>query len=291
MYVGHVVCLFFSATSSAGKLIGRVSFTHSVTGATILITITGFSWAITQWAPFSLVRPHPPSLSLVTYANETRYQLAEAILTEPASSHVDDAISIRLADARTPIREVDSEREVFLPGNASDSEDEEDEEEARKKEERRRVLGNPIAQRSGVNISGRKDRVSDEDQGEEEEEDFEIVPGPRQSSVHSVRLTLQDEDDQADRSHDHEGGLSSKAGIILVRFLSLCLCASYQVSFFILIGNTQRIHRDTAVPRHRSIRHRLCHLRPAKERLAWPPRAPNTRCWRCHKRDNDIHSL
>ena len=144
---------------------------------------------------------------------------------------MDDAISIRLADARTPIREVDSEREVFLPGNASDSEDEEDEEEVRKKEERRRVLGNPIAQRSGVNISGRKDRVSDEEE-EGEEEDFEIVPGPRQSSVHSVRLTLQDEDDQVDRSHDHEGGLSSKAGIILVRFFSpLCLCASYQVSF------------------------------------------------------------
>lgn len=29
--------------------------TDSVTGATILISTTGFSWAITQWAPFSLV--------------------------------------------------------------------------------------------------------------------------------------------------------------------------------------------------------------------------------------------
>ena len=143
---------------------------------------------------------------------------------------MDDAVSIRLADARTPIREVDSEREVFLPGNASDSEDEEDEEEARKKEEQRRVLGNPIAQQSGVNISGRKDRVSDgEEEEEEEEEDFEIVAGPRQPSIHSVRLTLQDEDDQVDRSRDHEGGLSSKAGIILVRFtpsVSVCLLPS-----------------------------------------------------------------
>jgi solute carrier family 45 protein 1/2/4 len=142
---------------------------------------------------------------------------------------VDDPISIRLADARTPIREVDSEREVFLPGNASDSEDEEDEEEeeARKKEERRRVLGNPIAQRSGVDISGREDRVSDEEE-EGEEEDYEIVGGPRQSSsIQSVRLTLQDEDDQVDGRHDHEGGLSSKAGIILVRFTPfflLCVC-------------------------------------------------------------------
>ena len=152
---------------------------------------------------------------------------------------MDDAISIRLADARTPIREVDSEREVFLPGNASDSEDEEDEEEVRKKEERRRVLGNSIAQRSGFNISGRKDRVSDEEEEEGEEEDFEIVPGPRQSSVHSVRLTLQDEDDQLDRSHDHEGGLSSKAGIILVRFsfsVPVCILPS------IIIILSQGIH-------------------------------------------------
>lgn len=33
-----------------------LSFTDSVFGATLLVTITGFSWAITQWAPFSLVR-------------------------------------------------------------------------------------------------------------------------------------------------------------------------------------------------------------------------------------------
>lgn len=195
---------------------------------------------------------------------------------------MDDAISIRLADARTPIRDVDSEREVFLPGNASDSEDEdEDAEEARKKEERRRVLGNPIAQRSGVNISGRKDRVSEE----EEEEDYEIVAGPRQSGVHSVRLTLQDADDRVGGSHDHQGGLSSKAGIILVRFHPpplLCFCVHLTQSIF--SGNTQRIHRDTAVPRHRSVRHRLCHIRSAEER---PPWAPNTQYPRRHKRDDD----
>ena len=33
----------------------KTSFTKSVTGATIIITITGFSWAVTQWAPFALV--------------------------------------------------------------------------------------------------------------------------------------------------------------------------------------------------------------------------------------------
>lgn len=40
---------------AAFLLLTIASFTNSVTGATILISTTGFSWAITQWAPFSLV--------------------------------------------------------------------------------------------------------------------------------------------------------------------------------------------------------------------------------------------
>ncbi|EIN14438.1 hypothetical protein PUNSTDRAFT_117932 [Punctularia strigosozonata HHB-11173 SS5] len=54
-------------------------FTSSVAGNTTLFTILGFSWAITQWAPFVL--------------------LAEAILSESAA--VDDASSISLGDQRT----------------------------------------------------------------------------------------------------------------------------------------------------------------------------------------------
>jgi len=34
----------------------RRRFTSSVFGATWLIAITGFSWAIAQWAPYSLVK-------------------------------------------------------------------------------------------------------------------------------------------------------------------------------------------------------------------------------------------
>lgn len=34
------------------------SFTNSAAGATMLITLLGFPWAIAQWAPFSLVRRH-----------------------------------------------------------------------------------------------------------------------------------------------------------------------------------------------------------------------------------------
>lgn len=32
------------------------SFTDSVWGSTVIITVTGFPWAVTQWAPFSLVK-------------------------------------------------------------------------------------------------------------------------------------------------------------------------------------------------------------------------------------------
>ncbi|KAJ7604819.1 MFS general substrate transporter [Mycena polygramma] len=92
----------------AGCMVGSF-FTHSVAGATFLIACTGFSWGVTQWAPFSL--------------------LAEAILTAPAPSS--DAaghsisMSIRLADARTPAQT--EEEEAFLvsrPGEDSDSENE-----------------------------------------------------------------------------------------------------------------------------------------------------------------------
>ncbi|KAI0628935.1 MFS general substrate transporter [Trametes polyzona] len=56
-------------------------FYSSVAGATFFTTLTGFSWSITQWAPFSL--------------------LAEAILTEDAPGAEGDAGSILLQDTRT----------------------------------------------------------------------------------------------------------------------------------------------------------------------------------------------
>jgi len=63
--VSHIVfaaCMF--ATLSVSFLLAFIlssesfhhSFTQSVWGSTFIITMTGFSWAITQWAPFSLVR-------------------------------------------------------------------------------------------------------------------------------------------------------------------------------------------------------------------------------------------
>ncbi|PPQ68885.1 hypothetical protein CVT25_009008 [Psilocybe cyanescens] len=128
------------------------SFTHSVWGSTFIITVTGFSWAITQWAPFSL--------------------LAEAILTEPAAQSVDDAGSIRLADTRTQRRTSgDNEREMFLSGNDSDEDDEET------LEERRHVLSNSGAQLSHINL-----RESGHD---DDDNDYEIVRGPGQNQGRS----------------------------------------------------------------------------------------------------------
>ncbi|KAL1729009.1 major facilitator superfamily domain-containing protein [Schizophyllum commune] len=71
-------------------------FVNSVAGGTLLVAVTGFSWAITQWAPFSL--------------------LGEAILLEPAGPT--DA-SIRLADVRAS-----EERQRFLVADDSDDEEE-----------------------------------------------------------------------------------------------------------------------------------------------------------------------
>ncbi|KAI4520233.1 MFS general substrate transporter [Schizophyllum commune Loenen D] len=71
-------------------------FVDSVSGGTLLVAVTGFSWAITQWAPFSL--------------------LGEAILLEPAGPT--DA-SIRLADVRAS-----EERQRFLVANDSDDDEE-----------------------------------------------------------------------------------------------------------------------------------------------------------------------
>jgi solute carrier family 45 protein 1/2/4 len=76
------------------------SFTSTVAGATFLITLTGFSSAITHWAPLSLVSATP--FSLLPRIDDTAFtrQLAEAILSDSFVSE-EGAGSIRLADTRT----------------------------------------------------------------------------------------------------------------------------------------------------------------------------------------------
>ena len=126
----------------------------------------------------------------------TSIQLAEAILTEPATHTVDDAGSIRLADTRTrPRTSGENERDIFLPrGDESDgSEDEE-----ARREERRRVLSNSGAHLSRINLRSPSE-------GSEDEDGYEIVNGDVSAGV------------SENEERNNPGTLSAKAGIILVR--------------------------------------------------------------------------
>ncbi|TFK21002.1 sucrose transporter [Coprinopsis marcescibilis] len=117
-------------------------FVRSLLGATLLISVTGFSWAVTQWAPFAL--------------------LAEAILTEPGAPAADDTGSIQLTDARTRPR-VDHDE-------SSDSESED--EVSKAIENRRLLLGNPAAHVSRIRID-----VDDHLDSGPNDNDYEIVNG------------------------------------------------------------------------------------------------------------------
>lgn len=157
-------------------------FTRTVPGATILITITGFSWAITQWAPFSL--------------------LAEAILTEPGPAAGEDGTFIRLEDSRTPRPNADGESQSFLA--RQDSESESDDEDAdSSKSARRAFLGtNSAAQVSSMNVRGSGSGHSDDD--------YEFVDGRR-----GDRASGSDDFNPDFEPSQSRGGLSGKAGIIL----------------------------------------------------------------------------
>lgn len=85
-----------------------------------------------------------------------------------------------------------NERSMFLPGEASDSEDDKDDTELKRTEERRRMLGSSVAQISRLDISNGDGyhHMGNGDGGD---------PGS-----------------MGDPQSGRGGGLSSKAGIILV---------------------------------------------------------------------------
>ncbi|KAJ3812298.1 major facilitator superfamily domain-containing protein [Lentinula aff. lateritia] len=172
----HLVSLWAVSLGVLASCMIATFFTSSVAGGTTLITITGFSWAITQWAPFAL--------------------LGEAILTEPASS-VHEAVGIRLVDTRSRDEGNDGDDEsetIFVAGESSDSDSDNDSGRAQKgqfeREKRRKTLLRlGEAGSSSVNVAPAVTnyREDDEDEGEE---------------------------DEAMDEHSG-GGLSAKAGIIL----------------------------------------------------------------------------
>ncbi|KAJ7190222.1 MFS general substrate transporter [Mycena pura] len=189
-------------------------FTHSVATGTLLIACTGFSWGITQWAPFSL--------------------LGEAILTSPAPGLRDTGtmpMSIRLADARTTA----AEEESFLvagPGHDSDSESDSEIEFVRA-EERHSGEDDGEDRREYGDTSGRK--VNGNGQGlskDEHTSPVTLLGNPRaQLSVMDVLTPRSaytphfDADGNTERGVGGDefgvraaegiGGLSTKAGVIL----------------------------------------------------------------------------
>ncbi|KAJ3906400.1 hypothetical protein F5879DRAFT_650720 [Lentinula edodes] len=215
----HLVSLWAVSLGVLASCMIATFFTSSVAGGTALITITGFSWAITQWAPFAL--------------------LGEAILTEPASSSVHEAVGIRLVDTRSRLsmqgrrRSSESRRElalldrqqqgrtsdegndgddesetIFVAGEASDSDS--DSGHAQKgqfeREERRKTLlrlGEAGSSSVNVTLAVTNYREDDEDVLDE---GAVLVGRPRDEE--------EGEEDE-DMDEHSGGGLSAKAGIIL----------------------------------------------------------------------------
>ncbi|KAF9072613.1 major facilitator superfamily domain-containing protein [Rhodocollybia butyracea] len=188
-------------------------FTSSVTGGMVLVTMTGFSWAVTQWVPFAL--------------------LGEAILTEP-SSVGDEGGGIRLVDTRSRLsihrrgssesrrelallnRRSTSESEnrvddddVFVPGNASDSDGSESDDgiQARKETDERRksLLRLGEAGVSAADVTPVLPNYREEEDGDEADE----------GAVLFGRSRDEEGGDSDEDSDEHLGGLSAKAGIIL----------------------------------------------------------------------------
>ncbi|KAG6827803.1 hypothetical protein H0H92_010409 [Tricholoma furcatifolium] len=159
-------------------------FTDSVFGATILMSITGFSWAITQWAPFSL--------------------LAEAILTTPDSTS-NARNSILLTDARTPVvedPEAAAETAVFLPHSGKHGADSSDDESDFGDDELLGATAVPDMNGSSSMLDNPRARVSRLHLNHADE-DVDLEDVASESDPNSLQ-----------NGHGG-GGLSAKAGIIL----------------------------------------------------------------------------
>ena len=202
-----------------------------------MMAVTGFSWAVTVWAPFSLVSIFHFAHSWIFHLYSSAYQLAEAILSEPAAQDFEEVGSIRLADTRTRTRE--EEQQQFLVCEEDDEADSDDGKsrpsspdlgETRLGAGRNRVMGNGGAQMSIVDIHASNGVIHEENGAEP----------------------------NVERGTGGDGsGLAAKAGIILVG----CFCCS-QYSFAVLmhygmIGYPQHLYCHTTVSSNGHVIHHL----------------------------------
>ncbi|KZT71321.1 MFS general substrate transporter [Daedalea quercina L-15889] len=168
--VSHIV---FAACMAA------TFFYSTVWGATLFTTITGFSWSMTQWAPFSL--------------------LAEAILTEDGADDRDTA-SIMLEDTRTRHRSrpasPDEERQFLVA-------DPEDEDEGLEAEVR--------SFRSSASMDGSD---HERDAGRQQQERRSAFMSNASARASHLQVTGDESDWEGDDAKKG-GGLAAKAGVIL----------------------------------------------------------------------------
>ncbi|KAH9857374.1 MFS general substrate transporter [Lenzites betulinus] len=173
-------------------------FYSSVAGATFFTALTGFSWSITQWAPFSL--------------------LAEAILTEDGPEH--DAGSIVLEDTRTRRRSgdfvalADDYERQFLVG--SDVEDEDDDRRVRtpRVEDDVQSFSSDAEMDDPVHESGSGAALRSRSTSAERDRERDLLRNLSARTSHlDVHSLAQDEDE--DGTTKPRGGLAAKAGIII----------------------------------------------------------------------------
>ncbi|KAI5121605.1 hypothetical protein M0805_009476 [Coniferiporia weirii] len=143
--VVHLCELWAASHLLFALCMGATFFVSSVSGATVLVTVIGFSWAMTQWAPFSL--------------------LAEEILASSQDECFDDSasISIRLLDTRGPGVDADADADVDVIWDES--------------HERQRLMEDGRRER----VNSTKLRTADEDEGASDT-DADSGAGSRASS-------------------------------------------------------------------------------------------------------------
>ncbi|KAF5352299.1 hypothetical protein D9758_011927 [Tetrapyrgos nigripes] len=236
----HIASLWAASHAIVAVCMMGTFFTYSVAGATFLIIVTGFSWAVTSWAPFAL--------------------LAEAILTEPADSMsggAGDRSSILLTDTRTRLStshrrstsggpghengnrniggsggagvNVREDSQIFVPGHSSDSESDvesEDGESARKEGAERRKKFLTLGSTAGVSKVDLRPEIrmfgddygdgDGEGEGDEEADEEATLVGNRRTRDRDRDEEEGSVDEEEDLGANHNGGgLSAKAGIIL----------------------------------------------------------------------------
>lgn len=187
-------------------------------GATFFTTLTGFSWSITQWAPFSLVRVHAQGIEILSIL--TPAQLAEAILTDDGPGN-EDAGSIVLEDTRTRQRSgdfalaVDDGERQFLVGS-----DDEDQDGAVMHTAREEDVQSFSSDASMEEERPTRSRSTSVDRERERARHPLRNLGARTShlNVHSL-ADEQDMDGEADGAKPRSG-LAAKAGIIIVSISS-----------------------------------------------------------------------